>query len=89
MSWSAAAIEILDKAYEFSGGNTIALAIKGYVLARSGRHSEAERIVSGLIQTGKAGLFRPPMSRWSTPDWASANPPWNGWTKHTRLTTYA
>jgi tetratricopeptide (TPR) repeat protein len=50
---SAAAIESVDKAFEFSGGNTSALSVKGYVLARSGKQSEAERIVSGLIQTGQ------------------------------------
>jgi len=56
---SAAAIESLDKAYRFSGGNTIALSVKGYVLARSGKYAEAERIVSGLIQTGQS-RFVPP-----------------------------
>jgi TolB-like protein/DNA-binding winged helix-turn-helix (wHTH) protein/Flp pilus assembly protein TadD len=56
---SAAAIEEFDKAYEFSGGNTLALALKGYVLARSGKHSDAQRIVSDLIQTGQS-RFVPP-----------------------------
>ena len=56
---SAAAIESLDKAYQFSGGNTHALSVKGYVLASSGKHSDAERIVSGLIQTGQR-RFVPP-----------------------------
>jgi TolB-like protein/Flp pilus assembly protein TadD len=55
----AAAIASLDKAYEYSGGNTSALSVKGYVLARSGKRSEAERIVSGLIQTGQ-GRYVPP-----------------------------
>jgi hypothetical protein len=27
--------------------------MKGYVLAKSGRHPEAEQIVHGLIETGK------------------------------------
>jgi TolB-like protein len=45
--------------HEFSGGNTLALALKGYVLAKSGKHSDAERIVSGLIQTGQS-RFVPP-----------------------------
>jgi TolB-like protein/Flp pilus assembly protein TadD len=56
---SAAAIEEFDKAYEFSGGNTLALALKGHVLARRGKHSDAERIVSGLIQKGQI-RFVPP-----------------------------
>ena len=56
---SVAAIESLDKAYAFSGGNTMALSVKGYVLARSGRHSEAEQIVSSLIQTAQR-RFVPP-----------------------------
>lgn len=56
---SAAAIESFDKAYEFSGGNTSALSVKGYVLARSGKQSEAEQIVSGLIQTGQRRYVPP------------------------------
>jgi tetratricopeptide (TPR) repeat protein len=56
---AAAAIEEFDKAYEFSGGNTLALALKGYVLARSGKHSDAERIVSGLIHTGQSRFVLP------------------------------
>ena len=55
----AAAIEEFDKAYQSSGGNTLALALKGYVLARTGNHSDAERILSGLIQTGQT-RFVPP-----------------------------
>ena len=54
-----AAIHSFEKAFSFSGGNTFSLAAKGYVLARSGRRAEAERLVMGLIETGK-DRFVPP-----------------------------
>jgi hypothetical protein len=48
-----AANRSFEKAYSSSGGNAGTLSLKGYVLAKSGRHSEAEQIVHGLIETGK------------------------------------
>jgi TolB-like protein/DNA-binding winged helix-turn-helix (wHTH) protein/Flp pilus assembly protein TadD len=54
-----AAIRSFEKAYRSSGGNPGTLSMKGYVLARSGRRSEAEQIVQGLIETGK-GRYVPP-----------------------------
>jgi len=56
---SESALQSFEKAYSSSGGNTFSLAAKGYVLARSGRHAEAERLVQGLIETGK-NRFVPP-----------------------------
>jgi len=54
-----AAIQRFEKAYSASGGNITALAMKGYVLARSRRHAEAEQIVHALMDMGK-NRFVPP-----------------------------
>ena len=51
-----AAIQSFEKAYGASGGNTVALSVKGYVLARSGRRAEAEQIVHGLIRNQEKPL---------------------------------
>jgi tetratricopeptide (TPR) repeat protein len=56
-----AAIQSFEKAYSNSGGNLQALGSKGYVLARSGRHAEADQIVHDLIEAGKS-RFVPPSS---------------------------
>lgn len=54
-----AAIQRFEKAYSASGGNITALSMKGYVLARSRRHAEAEQIVHALMDMGK-NRFVPP-----------------------------
>jgi len=39
------ALVSIDKAYQFSGGNTMTTSFKAYVLARNGHRAEAERLV--------------------------------------------
>lgn len=54
-----AAIQRYDRAYGASGGNVTALAMKGYVLARNRRHTEAVQIVRTLVDRSK-NHFVPP-----------------------------
>jgi TolB-like protein/Flp pilus assembly protein TadD len=46
---NAEALECCRKAWESSGGNTEALSIAGYVHAVSGKRTEAERTIRGLL----------------------------------------
>ena len=54
-----AAIQSFEKAQKSSGGNTGTVSLKAYVLATSGRGTEAEQIVRGLLETGKTGYVPP------------------------------
>jgi TolB-like protein/Flp pilus assembly protein TadD len=58
MGESEAAIRECEAAFKLSGGNTHPLALKGYVLATSGRREEAREIVR-LLETIAADRFVP------------------------------
>ena len=58
MGKSEAAIRECDKAFKLSGGNTLPLAVKGYVLATSGQR-EAAIEIARLLETISADRFVP------------------------------
>jgi TolB-like protein/Flp pilus assembly protein TadD len=47
------AVARLQLAFEFSGGNTEALSLKGYAYAKSGQRDKAEQIIGALLEIGK------------------------------------
>ena len=50
------ALEALADAARLSGGNSKAISLRGYILARSGRANEAREVLRTL-ETDKAGVF--------------------------------
>jgi TolB-like protein/Flp pilus assembly protein TadD len=56
---SAAALPECDAAFQISEGNTEALSVKGYTLARMGRRTEAQRVLYTLLETART-RFVPP-----------------------------
>jgi len=55
----AAALPELDLAFQLSEGNTEALSLKGYTLARLGRRTEAQQVLRTLLETART-RFVPP-----------------------------
>lgn len=59
MGETALALEALKDAARFSGGNSKALSLRGYVLARAGRSDEAREVLRALAHTA-ATRYVPP-----------------------------
>lgn len=56
---SGAASDALNQANRFSGGNSKALSLRGYLLARTGRESEARELLRTMDEIGRT-RFMPP-----------------------------
>ncbi len=53
------ALSSIDKAFQFSGGNSTTTSFKAYALAKNGQRAEAEQILNSLLAAGK-NRFVPP-----------------------------
>ncbi len=81
------ALNALKNAGRFSGGNSKAIALRGYICAKLGRTKEAHEVLSTLEAVSREG-YVPPYETALVPV-GSANTirPWTGWNGPTTRTT--